>query len=148
MRIATFVAAAAIAVSTAAPAQVAPSAKGAAAVVDMFHAALRRGDPAGAQRLLSPDALIYEAGGAERSRAEYASHHLPADAAFAKAVETKMTRRSGHAAGNLAWVASEGVTSGTFRGRAINNKTTETMVLRRAGGGWKIVHIHWSSAKQ
>jgi hypothetical protein len=25
---------------------------------------------------------------------------------------------------------------------------TETMVLRRAGDDWRIVHIHWSSRKK
>lgn len=54
----------------------------AAAVVDAFHAALRRGDTRAAAALLSDDALIFETGGAERSKAEYAAHHLPADAEF------------------------------------------------------------------
>ena len=127
-------------------AAVAPSARGAAAIVDMFHAALRRGDTAGAALLLTDDALIFEGGGVERSKAEYMSHHLAADAAFAQAVTTKVTRRAGRAAGTLAWIATEGRTTGTFRGRSIDSKTTETMVLRRTGGSWKIVHIHWSSA--
>ena len=36
--------------------------------------------------------------------------------------------------------------TGTFKGKAIDRDTTETMILRRIGGEWKIVHIHWSSA--
>jgi hypothetical protein len=28
----------------------------------------------------------------------------------------------------------------------VDRITTETMVLRRRGASWKIVHIHWSSA--
>ena len=125
---------------------VAPSARPAAWVVDAFHAALRRGDTKAALSHLAADALIYEAGGVERSRQEYASHHLAADAAFARAVPGTNTRRSGHAAADIAWIATEGRTKGTYKGKPVDRITSETMVLRRAAGAWKIVHIHWSSA--
>jgi ketosteroid isomerase-like protein len=61
-------------------------------------------------------------------------------------VPSRMTRRRGAAAGTIAWIASEGRTTGTYKGKQVDVVTTETMVLRRTGGGWKIVHIHWSSA--
>ena len=82
----------------------------------------------------------------ERSKAEYAAHHLPADAVFSQAVKSLTTRRSGDAAGEMAWVSSEGRTTGTYKGKPIDRLTTETMVLRKAVDGWRIVHIHWSSA--
>lgn len=126
-------------------AAVAPSARPAAAVVDAFHAALHRGDTAAAAALLANDALIFESGGAERSKAEYAGHHLPADATFAQAVPSVVTRRLGNSDGTTAWIATEGRTTGTYKGKALDLVTTETMVLRRVGKGWKIVHIHWSS---
>ena len=125
---------------------VAPSARPAATVVDAFHAALRRGDTNAAQSLLAENALIYEAGGVERGRQEYASHHLGADAAFAQAVPGAVTRRYGEAVGNFAWIATEGRTTGTYKGKAVDRVTSETMVLRRVGRAWRIVHIHWSSA--
>jgi ketosteroid isomerase-like protein len=117
-----------------------------AAVVDSFHAALRRGDTRTALALLTDDALIFESGGVERGKREYASHHLGADAEFSRAVPSTLTRRAGSVQGNLAWIASEGRVSGSFRGSAVDRKTTETMILRRIGGTWKIAHIHWSSA--
>lgn len=126
---------------------VAAPARPAAAVVDSFHAALRRGDTKGALGALADNALIFESGGAERSKAEYASHHVGADAAFARAVPGERTRRTGEAAGNVAWIATEGRTKGSYKGRSIDEVTTETVVLHRAGKVWKIVHIHWSSAK-
>ncbi len=122
-----------------------PSANGAAAVVDAFHAALRHGDPNAALALLADDALIFESGGVERSKAEYQAEHLPADAEFTRAVPSKLVRRAGRADGNSAWIASEGRVTGTFKGKPLDRITTETMVLRRDRGGWKIVHIHWSS---
>ena len=124
---------------------VASSVRPAAAVVDAFHAALRQGNTRAALSHLAENALIFEAGGAERGRQEYASHHLGADSEFSQAVPGTVTRRAGEAMGNVAWIATEGRTSGTYKGKAIDQVTTETMVLRRAGGAWKIVHIHWSS---
>lgn len=121
-------------------------AQSAATVVDKFHDALRRGDTVSAAALLAESALIFEEGGSERSKEEYAAHHLGADAAFSQAMFGKITRRAGAAGGGFAWIASEGRTTGTYSGKAIDRITTETMVLRRSRESWKIVHIHWSSA--
>ena len=124
-----------------------PTARAAIATVNAFHQALSRADLAAAAALLREEALIFESGGVERSRAEYVSHHLPADAAFAKATTRTVTAQSANASGDLAWVATESRTRGTFKGRAIDSGSTETMVLRRERGTWKIAHIHWSSGK-
>ena len=117
----------------------------AAKVVDAFHAALDWGDTATAAGLLGDALVVFEGGEVERSKAEYAGHHLPADAVFAQAVGSQMTRRSGGASGDMAWVASEGRTQGRYKDRDIDRITTETMVLRRVSGVWKIIHVHWSS---
>jgi ketosteroid isomerase-like protein len=117
-----------------------------AGVVDLFHAALARGDTAAALALLADDAVIYESGGVERGKAEYASHHLEADAAFSKAVPSQVTRRFGAAAGSVAWILTEGRTTGTLREKPVDRLTTETAVLRRVGESWRITHFHWSSA--
>ena len=122
------------------------SAGPAATVVDAFHAALRSGDTEAALSHLAANALIYEAGGVENSRQEYASHHLGADSAFAKAVPGEITRRAGEAIGNITWIATEGRAIGIYKDKPVDRVTTETMVLRRQGSAWKIVHIHWSSA--
>lgn len=123
-----------------------PPARAAAATVDKFHAALRRGDTGSAAALLADDALIFESGGVERSRAEYVAHHLPADAEFSKMVSTAISRRAGGSNGILAWISSEGRTTGTYKGKAVDLATTETMILQRKRNMWKIVHIHWSSS--
>jgi ketosteroid isomerase-like protein len=117
-----------------------------AKVVDAFHAALARGETTAALALLTDDAVIYESGGVERGKAEYASHHLEADAAFSKAVPTRVTRRTGAADGSVAWLLTEGRTNGTYKDRPVDRVTTETAMLRRIGGAWRITHFHWSSA--
>lgn len=126
--------------------QLSPATRDAAAVVDAFHHALHDGDGSAAAALMAADALIYESGGVERSKAEYASHHLPADVAFAAATTRAVSRRSGHVVGDLAWIATESSTTGTFKDRPVNSRSTETMILRRENGAWRIAHIHWSSA--
>lgn len=118
----------------------------AAATVDAFHAALHRGDTQAAAALLADDAVIFESGGVERTREEYSAHHLPADAEFSRSLSSVVTRRSGHSDGTSAWIASEGRTTGTYKGKPLDLLTTETMLLERTNTGWKIVHVHWSSA--
>jgi ketosteroid isomerase-like protein len=114
--------------------------------VTAFHSALARGDTAMALELMAEEALIFESGGVERSRAEYASHHLTADAAFSAAMTRTLVDRTSGGGGDSAWVTSIETVTGTWRGRAINSRSLETMVLRRINGHWRITHIHWSSA--
>ncbi len=121
-------------------------AKPATDVVDAFHKALKDGDSERALALLADDVLIYESGYAETSKAEYASHHLEADMAFSKGVKQVVSARSAQASGDVAWVLSQGDTTGTHKDKTIDSASTETMMLRRNDGQWKIVHIHWSSA--
>lgn len=117
------------------------------AVVDAFSAALRAGDAAALEKLLAPDVFIAESGGAERSFAEYAGHHMPADMAFSKAVSTTIKDRRIFEGGSLATVVTEAVSKGTWRDKPVHSRLMETMTLQKAGDEWRIVHIHWSSAK-
>lgn len=115
------------------------------AIVDAFHAALSSGERDAVLALLTGDVMVLEEGGAERSREEYAGHHLPADMAYAAATEADVTRRVAWVEGGIAWVLTEGRTSGTFNGRPVDRLTAETMILHRQADGWRIRHIHWSS---
>ncbi len=116
-----------------------------AAVVHRYDAALSSGDSATALALLAPDAVILESGGIE-SRAEYRSHHLPADMAYARAVKSVSSPVHVVIEGNAAWASSTSVSQGEYRGKAVNSAGSELMVLTRgADGGWRIRAIHWSS---
>jgi ketosteroid isomerase-like protein len=112
--------------------------------VDRFHRALGTGDTATAMELLVPDAVILESGGVE-THAEYRSHHLPGDVAFARAVPRTRSDIGVRVQGDVAWATSTSTVQGEFRGRAINSQGAELMVLRRTADGWKIAAIHWSS---
>ncbi|HJU38766.1 MAG TPA: nuclear transport factor 2 family protein, partial [Tahibacter sp.] len=115
------------------------------AVVDAFGKALAAGDTAAALALLDPSVTILESGGAERSRDEYAAHHLGADAAFLRAATITPLARTGDAVGALAWVGSETRIAAVSKGKPVKLASTETMVLKNTPDGWRIVHIHWSS---
>lgn len=115
--------------------------------VAAFHKALSSGDRAAVTGLLASDVVIFESGGAELSREEYASHHLSADMEFAKATRQEVVDRRSGEAGDAAWVLTRSRTTGTFRNRKIDLRGTETMLLRKTPQGWRIIHIHWSSAK-
>ena len=116
-----------------------------AAAVEAFHSALSAGDRERALSWLDPEVVIFESGGAEMSREEYASHHLESDMAFVGATKTEVVDRQAQSAGDTAWVLSRTRTTGQFRDRPIDADGVETMVLQRDGGQWRIVHIHWSS---
>lgn len=117
----------------------------ATAVVAAFHAALAAGDGDGALAHLAPEVVILESGGSEKSRDEYASHHLGGDMRFAAASTREMLDQRQETYGDTAVVLSWSRTIGSFGDRQIDSNGVETMVLRRAGNTWHIVHIHWSS---
>lgn len=109
-----------------------------------YHAAIGAGDSLAALALLTPDAVVLESGSFE-TRAEYRSHHLPSDIAFARAVASKRTPARVVVRGDVAWTALTSTAQGEFRGRAVNSSGAELMVLVRTTDGWRINAIHWSS---
>lgn len=112
-----------------------------------FHDALASGDRTKALSLLSPGVAIYESGYVERSRDEYASHHLGGDMEFARNSTRKVLKQSERIDANTAVVWQETETTGTSRGNAVHVFGTGTAVLEKNGDNWSIVHIHWSSRK-
>lgn len=112
-----------------------------------FHAALSAGDQAKASEFLAPDITIYESGYVERSRAEYAGHHLPEDIKFSKIATRKLLQQTERRDGNLAVIWEETETSANIKGKPVHYFGTETTLLQKTGDNWNIVHMHWSSRK-
>ena len=113
--------------------------------VQAFHAALASADRDAALRLLDPQVLIFEQGGAEMSRDEYASNHLDADIEFSRATSRKVSEKRSRVESDLGWVVTLSESSGTFRGREVSSRGAETMLLKKTAEGWRILHIPWSS---
>ncbi len=126
---------------------IAPAAAEAVATVERFSAALSAGDLGKAGDELDATVIILESGGVERSRAEYLGGHAKSDAAFLKAAMITLKRRTAQSSGDLAWVASESEIHAMKGAEMLMIDSTETMVLRKSGKAWKIVHIHWSSRR-
>jgi ketosteroid isomerase-like protein len=114
------------------------------AVAHKFRQALSRSDGDAALSTLAEDVLIFEHGGVERSRAEYASHHLAADMAFLAGLDTEVVDQRVFADDDLVILASEIRQHGTYKGAEVDRVTTETLVLANGANGWLIGHIHWS----
>jgi ketosteroid isomerase-like protein len=112
--------------------------------VRSLHDALHNGDTAKVGKLLAPDAVILESGESE-TRAEYLSHHLPADIAFARAVPSTIASSKTIVDGDIAWVSSTSSSIGVYRGRSLNLAGAELVILKRYGREWRIRAIHWSS---
>lgn len=112
-----------------------------------FYTAMAVGDKAKATELLAPDVTIYESGYVERSRAEYAGHHLPEDMAFAKTSTRTVLQQNQRIDGNLAVIWTETETKAKVKGKNVQIFGTETALLQKNGEGWQIVHVHWSSRK-
>ena len=127
------------------PSDVPANAQAAVAVADRFGKALAAGDLKTVEALLDADVLILETGGAERSRAEYLGHHAISDAQFLKGTHSELKRRRARIDGGLAWVGSESELHASKDGKPLTLLSTETMVLKKTGSDWRIVHIHWSS---
>ena len=118
-----------------------------AGVITKYHEAMAAGDSATALILLTDDAVILESGGIE-TRAEYRSHHLPADIGFAKAIRSQRGPVHVRVQGDMAWASSTSTAQGEMNGRTINSAGAELMVLLRTAQGWKISAIHWSSRQR
>jgi hypothetical protein len=116
-------------------------------VVERFTAALVAGQIDQAAAHLDPAVIVRESGGIEQSRDEYLASHARADAEFLKDAEITLKRRRAQSSCDLAWVASESAIRVKRTPDAPTIDSTETMVLRKAGTDWKIVHIHWSSRR-
>ncbi len=113
-----------------------------------FHAALSGGDKQAVIESLAPDVLIFESGGAERSREEYASHHMNSDMAFMQQMQRDVTGQNESVQGDTAWVVTETRIHGRYKDKDIDLISIETAVLARGEDGWKILHLHWSSRNQ
>jgi ketosteroid isomerase-like protein len=123
------------------------SANDASEVVTEFYRAMSSGDLAKVNELLSPEITIYESGYVERSRAEYAAHHLPEDIVFAKASSRKVTQHTERKDGNFSFILEETETKAKIKGKNVTILGTETTVLQKTDEQWRIVHLHWSSRK-
>lgn len=117
------------------------------ATVARFGAALSSGDRDGVLASLAPDVVIFEHGGAELSRDEYADHHLDGDLEYLKEIKIRTVDRKVIAGADRVVVLTRTESSGQYGGKLVASRGTETLVLELRESQWVIVHVHWSSGK-
>jgi len=117
------------------------------AVVERFGKALESGDRVAVLDCLAPEVVIFEHGGAELSREEYASHHLDGDLAYLAEIDVRVVDRKVLDGADRAIVLTRTESSGQSNGKPVASRGTETLVLERRGERWLIVHVHWSSGR-
>ncbi|WP_342119049.1 YybH family protein [Pseudoduganella sp. OTU4001] len=118
-----------------------------AETMDAFQRALAEGKREQVLALLSPKVQIYESGYVERSRDEYAAHHLDSDIEFLRTTQARVLRHAEYRSGATVIVTRETETTGTYKNAKVHMFGLETAVLEQQDDGWQIVHLHWSSRK-
>jgi len=118
-----------------------------AETMDAFQRALADGKRDAVLALLSPKVRIFESGYTENSRDEYAAHHLDSDIDFLRTTKSRVLRHEERRDGATAIVMRETETTGSYKDAEVHLFGLETAVLEKAGDGWQIVHLHWSSRK-
>ena len=121
------------------------AADGPAEVVEAYHKALGGSDPQAVLKLMANDADVFEQGFVDPSRDDYAKASLARDMEFAKKTKREVQSQQASADANLAWVETLTRTRGTYENDKVDVSGAETVVLRKDGGDWRIVHVHRSA---
>lgn len=114
--------------------------------VNVFRSALLDGNVGTALTLLAPDVLVYQAGGEQGSREDYAKNQIKKDIAHLAAYYVEEKNQKHDVQDNLAWVSTRLRLLGKSTEKPVEHFGTETVVLRRSISGWLIVHRHWSDS--
>jgi uncharacterized protein (TIGR02246 family) len=115
-------------------------------IVEAYHKAFEQRDVEGLRRLFAEDLLVFESGGVDRGREAYLTHHLGPElkelsAWTTSGMDMKIEAQESLAVATCAFIYEATLASG----KASKGKATETLVLAKEGGQWRIRHIHWSS---
>ena len=116
------------------------------AAVERFDRALASGDSARAVSMLAEDLMVVE-GGLVQTRAEYLAHHLGADIKASQGSKGEKTILKVSVTTDAAYVVTRTVTPPATAG-GTPSESAELMVLTKAGGGWRIRAVHWSSRRR
>ena len=117
-------------------------------IVDNFHRALKSGDTARVLSMLDRELIVFEFGIADLKLEAYAFAHLPIDMDQATRTQWELQTRRMGGTGDSRWVLSTYHVTGPAGAStpSIDQTTVETVILRRIGEGFRIAHIHWSTA--
>jgi ketosteroid isomerase-like protein len=121
------------------------AADGPAQIVEAYHKALGGSDPQAVLKFMANDADVFEQGFVDPARDDYAKASLARDMDFAAKTKREVQSQQSSADANLAWVETLTRTSGTYENGKVDLSGAETVILRKDGNDWKIVHVHRSA---
>jgi ketosteroid isomerase-like protein len=121
------------------------AAAGPAETVEAFHRAMTGPDQKAVLAYLADDVDVFEQGFVDASRQDYARNSLTAEMAFASKTKREVQSQQSSASGDLAFVETLSRTRGSFAKDPVDVSGAETMILRKEGDDWKIIHIHRSA---
>lgn len=116
----------------------------AAKAIATFHRAIISGDEARVKAALHPDVLIFEGTGVERSRDQYASHHMKSDMKFMSGMRVTPVEQHVVVHGKMAFSMAKTHQKGSYKTKEYDFVSNESLSLTLVDGRWLITHIHWS----
>ncbi len=121
------------------------AAPGPADTVEAYHKALAGKDPKAVLALMAEDADVFETGFVDPSRDDYSKSSLARDMEFAAKTKRNVQSQQSSGTASLAWVETLTRTTGSYNGDDVDVSGAETVVVRKDGSDWKIVHVHRSA---
>ena len=121
------------------------AAAGPAETVEAFHKAVAGSDQKAVLAFMAEDADVFEQGFVDPSRDDYAKNSLTAEMAFAARTKREVQSQQASTSGDMAFVETLTRTRGNFAKDKVDVSGAETVILRKMGDDWKIVHIHRSA---
>ncbi len=113
---------------------------------EKYDQAFRAKDVEAIRGLLAPDVLLYEHSVRNDGVQDVFENHLKPEILAFEDMQPEFSDVRVTAASDLAVLTRQYTIRGKLRGREINAKGNETMVWKKLGSDWKIVHIHYSHA--
>ena len=114
-------------------------------MIKSFHQAIRSGDVAAVKAALHPNVLIFEGKGIERSRDEYANHHMKSDIKFLSGMTATSLEQHVVVNGDMAFSMAKTHQKGSYNNKDYDFVSGESLSLAKVNGQWLITHIHWSN---
>ena len=114
------------------------------AAVEKYDRAVAGKDLSAVRSLLAPGVLLYEHSVRNSGIDDVFDNHLKPEIAEFEDMRMEFSDARLESGSDLGLVTRQYQLQGKLRGRQINAKGNETMVWRKIGGVWKIIHIHYS----
>jgi len=114
------------------------------AAIEKYDRAVATKDVATVRTLLAPDVLLYEHSVRNDGIDDVFENHLKPEIVEFEEMKMEFSDARLDSGADFGLHTRQYHLQGKLKGREINAKGNETMVWKRIGSDWKIVHIHYS----